>query len=75
VLIGDSKIANRSFRSPQRAYIIGSASARPTSCLRRGGQQIASYESRSSRDLNGVRAALKQTLPNAESRSKASAKA
>ena len=59
----------------QRAYIIG-ARGRPDQrrVLRFRGQQIAAYDIAVKRDLNGVRAALKQTLPRT-SRSKASATA
>ena len=41
-------------------------SARPISCSSIAGQQIAAYDIAVKRDLNGVRAALKQSLPNSE---------
>jgi pilus assembly protein CpaC len=67
VLVADPKIANAVVRSAQRAYIIGARSARPTSYFFDSeGQQIAAYDIAVKRDLNGVRAALKQTLPNAD---------
>jgi pilus assembly protein CpaC len=66
VLVGDPKIANAVVRSPQRAYIIGSAVGQTNVVFfDTAGQQIASYDIAVKRDLNGVRAALKQTLPNA----------
>jgi pilus assembly protein CpaC len=66
VLVGDPKIANAVVRSPQRAYIIGSAVGQTNVVFFDAvGQQIASYDIAVKRDLNGVRAALKQTLPNA----------
>jgi pilus assembly protein CpaC len=66
VLVGDPKIANAVVRSPQRAYIIGSAVGQTNVVFfDAAGQQIASYDIAVKRDLNGVRAALKQTLPNA----------
>src|SRR3977135_3167279 len=66
VLVGDPKIANAVVRSAQRAYIIGSAVGQTNVVFfDSAGQQIASYDIAVTRDLNGVRAALKQTLPNA----------
>jgi pilus assembly protein CpaC len=66
VLVGDPKIANAVVRSPQRAYIIGSAVGQTNVVFfDAAGQQIASYDIAVKRDLNGVRAALRQTLPNA----------
>jgi pilus assembly protein CpaC len=66
VLVGDPKIANAVVRSAQRAYIIGSAVGQTNVVFfDAAGQQIASYDIAVKRDLNGVRAALKQTLPNA----------
>src|SRR3979490_2662851 len=66
VLVADPKIANAVVRSAQRAYIIGAAVGPPNVVFSdTAGQQIASYDIAVKRDLNGVRAALKQTLPNA----------
>jgi pilus assembly protein CpaC len=66
VLVADPKIANAVVRSPQRAYIIGSAVGQTNVVFfDPQGQQIASYDIAVTRDLNGVRAALKQMLPNA----------
>ena len=64
VLVADPKIANAVIRSPQRAYVIGGAVGQTNVVFFDGdGQQIASYDIAVKRDLNGVRAALKQTLP------------
>jgi pilus assembly protein CpaC len=66
VLVADPKIANAVVRSPQRAYIIGSAVGQTNVVFfDSDGQQIAAYDIAVKRDLNGVRAALKQMLPNA----------
>src|ERR1700739_1878453 len=66
VLVADPKIANAVIRSPQRAYIIGSGIGQTNVVFFDGdGQQIAGYDIAVKRDLNGVRAALKQLLPNA----------
>jgi pilus assembly protein CpaC len=66
VLVADPKIANAVIRSPQRAYIIGSAVGQTNVVFFDGdGQQIAAYDIAIKRDLNGVRAALKQMLPGA----------
>ena len=66
VLVADPKIANAVVRSPQRAYIIGAAVGQTNVVFfDSAGQQIAAYDIAVKRDLNGVRAALKQTLPNA----------
>ena len=64
VLVADPKIANAVVRSPQRAYIIGSAVGQTNVVFfDADGQQVAAYDIAVKRDLNGVRAALKQTLP------------
>jgi pilus assembly protein CpaC len=64
VLVADPKIANAVVRSAHRAYIIG-ASIGQTNVVFFGsdGQQIAAYDIAVKRDLNGVRAALRQMLP------------
>jgi len=67
VLVADPKIANAVVRSAQRAYIIGAAVGQTNIFFFDGdGQQIAAYDIAVTRDLNGVRAALKQSLPNAD---------
>jgi pilus assembly protein CpaC len=64
VLVADPRIANAVIRSPQRAYIIGGAVGQTNVVFFDGdGQQIASYDIAVKRDLNGVRAALRQSMP------------
>src|SRR6202047_3742548 len=64
VLVADPKIANAVIRSPQRAYIIGATVGQTNVVFFDSeGQQIAAYDIAVKRDLNGVRAALKQMLP------------
>jgi pilus assembly protein CpaC len=64
VLVADPKIANAVIRSAQRAYIIGSAVGQTNVVFFDAeGQQIAAYDIAVKRDLNGVRAALRQMLP------------
>jgi pilus assembly protein CpaC len=66
VLVADPKVANAVIRSPQRAYIIGAAVGQTNVVFFDAeGQQIAAYDIAIKRDLNGVRAALRQVLPNA----------
>ena len=67
VLVADPKIANAVVRSSQRAYIIGAAVGQTNIVFfDSAGQQIAAYDIAVTRDLNGVRAALKQSLPNSD---------
>jgi pilus assembly protein CpaC len=67
VLVADPKIANAVVRSAQRAYIIGAAVGQTNIVFfDSAGQQIAAFDIAVKRDLNGVRAALKQTMPNAD---------
>src|SRR3984885_6042271 len=67
VLVADPKIANAMVRSAQRAYIIGAAVGQTNIVFfDSAGQQIAAYDIAVKRDLNGLRAALKATLPNAD---------
>lgn len=64
VLVADPKIANVVLRSAQRAYIIGAAVGQTNIVFFDiAGQSIAAYDIAVKRDLNGVRAALKQALP------------
>jgi pilus assembly protein CpaC len=64
VLVANPKVANAVIRSTMRAYIIGGDIGQTNVVFFDGdGQQIASYDIAVKRDLNGVRAALKQTLP------------
>ena len=69
VLVADPKIANAVVRSAQRAYIIGAAVGQTNIVFFDGaGQQISAYDIAVTRDLNGIRSALRQTLPNADIR-------
>jgi pilus assembly protein CpaC len=69
VLVADPKIANAVVRSAQRAYIIGAAVGQTNIVFfDSAGQQIAAYDIAVTRDLNGLRAALKQTMPSADIR-------
>src|SRR6516162_8061029 len=64
VLVADPKIANAIIRSPQRAYIIGTGVGQTNVVFfDADGQQVAGYDIAVKRDLNGVRAALRQSLP------------
>jgi pilus assembly protein CpaC len=64
VLVADPKIANAVVRSAQRAYIIGAAVGQTNVVFFDAeGKQVAAYDIAVKRDLNGVRAALKQMLP------------
>jgi pilus assembly protein CpaC len=63
VLVANPKVANAVIRSAQRAYIIGGDVGQTNVVFfDAGGQQIASYDIAVKRDLNGVRAALRQSL-------------
>jgi pilus assembly protein CpaC len=67
VLVADPKIATAVVRTAQRAYIIGAAVGQTNIVFfDAAGQQIAAYDIAVKRDLNGVRAAIKQTLPNSD---------
>ncbi|HET7886364.1 MAG TPA: type II and III secretion system protein family protein [Bradyrhizobium sp.] len=67
VLVADPKIANAVVRSAQRAYIIGAAIGQTNIIFfDSAGQQIAAYDIAVKRDLNGIRAALKQVSPNSD---------
>ena len=69
VLVADPKIANAVVRSAQRAYIIGAAIGQTNIVFfDAAGQQIAAYDIAVTRDLNGVRAALRQMFPNSDIR-------
>lgn len=64
VLVADPKIANAVIRSAQRAYIIGGQVGQTNVVFfAADGQQVASYDIAVKRDLNGMRAALRQSLP------------
>jgi pilus assembly protein CpaC len=64
VLVGDPKIANAVVRSTRRAYIIGAAIGQTSVFFFDAeGQQLAGFDIAVKRDLNGLRAAIKQALP------------
>ncbi|WP_407160380.1 type II and III secretion system protein family protein [Bradyrhizobium sp. STM 3557] len=65
VLIADPKIANAVIRTTQRAYIIGVAIGETNIVFfDQDGQPIGAYDIAVKRDLNGIRATLKQMMPN-----------
>jgi pilus assembly protein CpaC len=67
VLVADPKIANAVIRSPRRVYMIGVKVGQTNIFLFDAhGNQIAGFDIAVTRDLNGVRAALRQTLPNTD---------
>lgn len=69
VLVADPKIANAVVRSTRRAYLIGVAIGQTNVFFFDGeGQQIAGFDIAVTRDLNGLRGALKQVLPDADIR-------
>jgi pilus assembly protein CpaC len=69
VLVADPKIANAVIRSAQRAYIIGAAVGQTNIVFfDAAGQQIEAYDIAVTRDLNGVRAALRQAFPTSDIR-------
>ncbi|WP_018644997.1 type II and III secretion system protein family protein [Bradyrhizobium huanghuaihaiense] len=64
VLVADPKIANAVIRSAQRAYIIGGQVGQTNVVFfTADGQQVAAYDIAVKRDLNGMRSALRQSLP------------
>jgi pilus assembly protein CpaC len=69
VLVADPKIANAVVRSARRVYLIG-VSVGQTSVFffDAQGRQLAGFDIAVTRDLNGVRAALRQMFPNADLR-------
>ena len=67
VLVADPKIANAVIRSSRRVYMIGVAVGQTNIFFFDAeGRQIAGFDIAVTRDLNGVRAALKQTMPDAD---------
>ncbi len=67
VLVADPKIANAVVRTAQRAYIIGAAVGQTNIVFfDAAGQQIAAYDIAVTRDLNGVRTALRQAFPGSD---------
>jgi pilus assembly protein CpaC len=69
VLVADPKIANAVVRSSRRVYMIGSAVGQTNIFFfDADGKQIAGFDIAVTRDLNGVRAALKQMMPDSDIR-------
>lgn len=67
VLVADPKIANAVIRSSRRVYMIGVAVGQTNIFFfDANGRQIAGFDIAVTRDLNGVRAALKQAMPDAD---------
>jgi pilus assembly protein CpaC len=67
VLVSDPKIANAVVRSARRAYLIGVTVGQTNIFFfDAAGRQIAGFDIAVKRDLNGVRAAIKQALPAAD---------
>jgi pilus assembly protein CpaC len=67
VLVADPKIANAVVRSARRAYIIGSAVGQTNVYFFDAqGQQIAGFDIAVTRDLNGMRQAIHQVLPDSD---------
>jgi pilus assembly protein CpaC len=65
VLVADPKVANAVIRSSRRVYMIGVKVGQTNIFFFDAqGKQIAGFDIAVTRDLNGLRAALKQTLPN-----------
>jgi pilus assembly protein CpaC len=69
VLVADPTIANAVVRSTRRAYLIGVKVGQTNVFFFDGaGRQIAGFDIAVKRDLNGIRAALRQTLPGTDVR-------
>jgi pilus assembly protein CpaC len=67
VLVADPKIANAVIRSSRRVYMIGVTIGQTNIFFFDAtGKQIAGFDIAVTRDLNGVRAALKQAMPDAD---------
>jgi pilus assembly protein CpaC len=67
VLVADPKIANAVIRSSRRAYIIGATVGQTNVFFFDAeGKQIAGFDIAVTRDLNGIRAAIRQVLPDAD---------
>jgi pilus assembly protein CpaC len=67
VLVADPKIANAVIRSARRAYLIGVAVGQTSIYFFDAqGRQLAGFDVAVTRDLNGIRAALRQMFPDAD---------
>src|SRR3974390_2482416 len=69
-LVGNPKIANAIIRTPRRVYILAGENPGQTTIFFFGanGRQMAGFDIAVTRDLNGVRAALHQSLPDSDIR-------
>jgi pilus assembly protein CpaC len=69
VLVADPKIANAVIRSSRRVYMIGVKIGQTNIFFFDAqGRQIAGFDIAVTRDLNGLRGALKQTMPDSDIR-------
>jgi pilus assembly protein CpaC len=69
VLVADPKIANAVIRTSRRVYMIGVAIGQTNIFFfDAAGKQIAGFDIAVTRDLNGLRAALRQSMPDADIR-------
>jgi pilus assembly protein CpaC len=69
VLVGDPKIANAVIRSARRAYVVGNGVGQTNVYFFDAeGRQMAGFDIAVTRDLNGIRAAIRQVLPEADIR-------
>jgi pilus assembly protein CpaC len=69
VLVADPKIANAVVRTSRRVYIIGATVGQTNIFFFDAeGRQIAGFDIAVTRDLNGVRAALRQSMPDSDIR-------
>jgi len=67
VLVADPKIANAVIRSSRRAYIIGATVGQTNVFFFDAeGRQIVGFDIAVTRDLNGIRAAIRQVLPDSD---------
>ena len=67
VLVADPKVANAVIRSSRRVYMIGVTVGQTNIFFfDADGKQIAGFDIAVTRDLNGVRAALKQSMPDSD---------
>ena len=67
VLVADPKVANAVIRSARRVYMIGVTVGQTNIFFFDGeGRQIAGFDIAVTRDLNGVRDAIKRTIPAAD---------
>jgi pilus assembly protein CpaC len=69
VLVANPKIANAVIRSSRRAYVIGNEIGQTNIFFFDAeGKQLAGFDIAVTRDLNGIRAAIKQVLPDSDVR-------